>query len=151
METVYFGAGCFWGVEFEFSELDGVLDTEVGYMGGEEEKERYSYEEVCSGKTGHAEVVKVVFDPEKISFEDLLRKFWEIHDPTQLNRQGPDIGAQYRSAIFFTTEEQKKIAEKSKRGIKGAVTEIRPAGKFYRAEEYHQDYNRKRGLSSCRI
>jgi methionine-S-sulfoxide reductase len=95
--------------------------------------------------------VKVVFDPEKISFEDLLRKFWEIHDPTQLNRQGPDIGAQYRSAIFFTTEEQKKIAEKSKRGIKGAVTEIRPAGKFYRAEEYHQDYNRKRGLSSCRI
>ena len=156
MAKALFGAGCFWGVEAAFRQVDGVLATAVGYSGGR--KENPTYESVCSGKTGHAEVVEVEFDPSKVSYEQLLDVFWENHDPTTLNRQGPDVGEQYRSAIFFETPEQQAAAiaskerqDKSGRYKRPIVTEITPASPFYRAEEYHQRYLEKHGLAHCRI
>lgn len=139
MQKATFGAGCFWGPEEVFGKVKGVISTKVGYMGGTVENP--SYEKVCSGRTGHAEVVQIEFDPAKVSYKELLIIFWKIHDPAQLNRQGPDIGRQYRSVIFYHNEEQRKLAEQSK--PKNAVTEIVPATKFYKAEEYHQKYLQK--------
>jgi len=153
-QTATFAAGCFWHVEEAFRRVPGVVSTEVGYTGGHTENP--TYEEVCTDKTGHAEAVRLEFDPEKISYEQLLEIFWSIHDPTTLNRQGEDVGTQYRSAIFFHTPEQQALAEASKQRLAQSgrfkdpiVTEIVPAGPFYRAEEYHQRYLEKRGLSSC--
>lgn len=145
-----FGAGCFWGVEDRFRVLPGVVMTEVGYMGGN--TSRPSYEQVCSDETGHAEVVHLQFDPEKISYEQLLDLFWRSHNPTTPNRQGPDIGSQYRSVIFTYSNDQKRLAEASKHALQEShrwpdpiVTEILPAPSFYRAEEYHQQYHLKHG------
>ena len=156
MEKATFGAGCFWGVEAAFRQVEGVLATAVGYSGGRPANP--TYEDVCSGRTGHAEVVEVEFDPAKVSYEQLLDVFWENHDPTTLNRQGPDVGEQYRSAIFTLTPEQEAAARASKesRAKSGQykrpiVTEITPASPFYRAEEYHQRYLEKHGLAHCRI
>ena len=156
METATFGAGCFWGVEATFRQIPGVIDTAVGYLGGE--LVNPTYEDVCTDRTGHAEVVQITFDPAKVSYEQLLSVFWETHDPTTLNRQGPDIGTQYRSAIFFHSPEQEAVARKSKAEIEASgkfrrpiVTEITPASTFYRAEEYHQKYLEKRGLTHCHI
>ncbi|NUN11353.1 peptide-methionine (S)-S-oxide reductase MsrA [Candidatus Micrarchaeota archaeon] len=151
-ETAAFGAGCFWGVEEAFSELKGVIETSVGYMGGSVKNP--SYKLVCSGETGHAEVVQVVFDPKIISYRELVDFFWTIHDPTQLNRQGPDYGEQYRSVIFYYSEEQKETAlaslEKARSKFKEKiVTQIVPANGFNKAEEYHQKYLQKRGLKVC--
>lgn len=144
-ETVYLGAGCFWGVENILKKLDGILHTEVGYMGGHTKDP--NYKEVCSGETMHAEIVKVDFNPEKISFEKILNYFWRLHDPTTLNRQHNDIGTQYRSIIFYTSENQKKLAIKSKKEFDAnnsfgteAVTCIEVAKDYYKAEDYHQDY-----------
>ncbi len=147
-----FGAGCFWGVEAAFRQLDGVTKTEVGYEGGT--LENPTYEDVCSHTTGHAEVVQVTYDPERISYEQLLEVFWAKHDPTQLNRQGWDIGDQYRSVILFEDDEQREVALRSKaqeqtRHAKPVVTQIEPASTFYVAEDYHQQYLEKRGRSSC--
>ena len=156
MEKATFGAGCFWGVEATFRQIPGVTDTAVGYLGGT--LANPTYEDVCTDQTGHAEVVQVTFDPAKVSYEQLLNVFWETHDPTTRNRQGPDIGTQYRSAIFFHSPEQEAIARKSKAEVETSgkfkrpiVTEITPASTFYRAEEYHQKYLEKRGLSHCHI
>ena len=154
MQTATFGAGCFWGVEAEFRNVKGVTDTAVGYMGGT--LKNPSYQDVCTDRTGHAEVVQVQYDPEQVSYEDLLRVFWENHDPTTLNRQGPDVGAQYRSAIFFHTPEQESAAKASKEKMQAGyknkiVTEIMAAPEFYRAEDYHQQYLEKRGLAHCSI
>jgi peptide-methionine (S)-S-oxide reductase len=156
IEKATFGAGCFWHVELAFSQLQGVTGTRAGYMGGT--KEHPTYEQVCTKTTGHAEVVEVSFDPELVSYEALLQLFWEIHDPTQLNRQGPDIGSNYRSAIFFHTEAQQQAAhaslnkeERSGRYARPIVTEITPAGVFWPAEEYHQQYLAKRGRGSCTL
>jgi len=155
-EKATFGAGCFWGVEVAFRNVEGVRDAAVGYAGGSLESP--TYQDVCSGSTGHAEVVEVEFDPSAVSYDALLDVFWNNHDPTQLNRQGPDVGTQYRSAIFYHSPEQKAAAEASVRRLdesgrygKPAVTVIEPASPFYRAEEYHQRYLEKRGLASCRI
>ncbi len=147
-----FGAGCFWGVEAAFRQVEGVTATRVGYSGGQTDNP--SYEDVCSHKTGHAEVVEVTYDPEQVSYDDLLQVFWRKHDPTQLNRQGWDIGDQYRSAIFFHDEEQREAAQRSKAQeqdslIAPIVTQIEPAQTFYEAEDYHQQYLEKRGRSSC--
>ena len=147
-----FGAGCFWGVEAAFRQLDGVTKTEVGYEGGT--LDNPTYEDVCSHTTGHAEVVQVTFDPERISYDDLLQVFWGKHDPTQLNRQGWDIGDQYRSVIFFEDDEQREVALRSKaeeqtRQAKPVVTQVEPAQTFYVAEDYHQQYLEKRGRSTC--
>ncbi len=151
-----FAAGCFWSVEEVFRELKGVLKTTVGYTGGKTKNP--TYEQVCSDKTGHAEAVEIEFDPTIISYEKLLDIFWECHDPTQMNRQGPDEGTQYRSAIFYHSEEQKKLAlaskqklEKSKKYNTPIVTEIVSASDFYRAEDYHQQYLAKRGMKTCRV
>jgi peptide-methionine (S)-S-oxide reductase len=151
-----FGAGCFWGVEAAYRQIPGVLSTAVGYLGGT--LENPTYHDVCTGRTGHAEVVQVDYDPSRISYDDLLTVFWENHDPTTLNRQGPDVGTQYRSAIFYHDEGQKEAAIKSKeerdrsgRYRRPIVTEITPATEFYMAEDYHQQYLEKRGLSSCHI
>ena len=151
-----FGAGCFWGVEAAYRQLPGVASTAVGYLGGT--LENPTYHDVCSGRTGHAEVVQVEYDPSRLSYDDLLTVFWENHDPTTLNRQGPDVGTQYRSAIFYHDDEQKEAAIKSKeerdrsgRYRRPIVTEITPATEFYMAEDYHQQYLEKRGLSSCHI
>jgi peptide-methionine (S)-S-oxide reductase len=151
-----FGAGCFWGVEAAFRQIPGVLSTRVGYLGGTMANPTYG--DVCTGRTGHAEVVEVTYDPARLSYDDLLTVFWENHDPTTLNRQGPDVGEQYRSAIFFQNEEQRAQAESSKqereksgRYRRPIVTEITPASEFYEAEEYHQQYLEKRGLSTCHI
>ena len=156
MDKATFGAGCFWGVEAAFRQVKGVVATTVGYSGGSYKNP--TYHDVCSGKTGHAEVVQVEYDPAKLSYDDLLTVFWECHDPTTMNRQGPDIGTQYRSAIFLHTPEQQAAAiaskeklEKGGRYKRPIVTEITPASEFYRAEEYHQQYLEKRGLSSCHI
>jgi peptide methionine sulfoxide reductase msrA/msrB len=155
-EKALFGAGCFWGVEAAFRRVDGVISTSVGYSGGTTVNP--TYEDVCSGRTGHAEVVEVVYDPSRVSYGDLLDVFWSIHDPTQVNRQGPDIGAQYRSAIFYHGEKQKMAAEaswdrlqKSGRYHKRIATEIVPAAAFYPAEEYHQRYLEKHGQVGCSI
>ncbi len=156
MEKATFGAGCFWGVEDAFRQLKGVKATAVGYAGGHFENP--TYQDVCSGRTGHAEVVEVQFDPAEVSYDELLNVFWENHDPTTLNRQGPDVGEQYRSAIFYHTPEQeaaaraaKEALEQSGRHRRAIVTEITPATTFYRAEEYHQQYFQKRGISHCHI
>ncbi len=152
MEKATFAAGCFWGVEAAFRELPGVTGTSVGYTGGLHPSP--SYEDVCSGTTGHAEAVQIEFDPDQISYEYLLERFWDVHDPTQLDRQGPDIGSQYRSAIFFHTPEQEAAALLAKRERQAGtgrqiVTQIVPAGDFHRAEEYHQRYLEKQGRASC--
>lgn len=151
MEKATFGAGCFWGVEAAFRTVKGVLSTTVGYLGGSFKNP--TYKDVCSGKTGHAEVVEVEYDPTKVSYEELLGVFWNSHDPTTLNRQGPDVGTQYRSAVFFHSPEQEAAAIASKEKLqscgryrKPIVTDITPASQFYRAEDYHQQYLEKRGL-----
>ncbi len=156
MQKATFGAGCFWGVEAAFRQVEGVLSTAVGYSGGT--LANPTYEDVCSHDTGHAEVVQVEYDPTKVSYEELLEVFWKNHDPTQLNRQGPDVGSQYRSAILFHSTEQETLAKVSKERLekrgkyrKPIVTEIMPASTFYRAEEYHQQYLEKRGVSSCHL
>jgi peptide-methionine (S)-S-oxide reductase len=156
MEKATFGAGCFWGVETAFRQIDGVISTTVGYSGGRTANP--TYRDVCSDETGHAEVVEVEFDPAKVRYEQLLDVFWENHDPTTLNRQGPDVGSQYRSAIFFHSPAQQAAARASKARLEAAkrfrrpiVTQIEPAATFYRAEDYHQQYLEKRGLASCHI
>jgi peptide-methionine (S)-S-oxide reductase len=155
-EIATFGAGCFWGIEAAFRRVPGVLDAAVGYSGGRTENP--SYQDVCTDTTGHAEVVQVTFDSEKLSYDQLLDVFWTIHDPTQVNRQGPDYGKQYRTAIFFHSPEQEAAAKKSKQALEATgklrrpiATEITPAAPFWRAEEYHQRYLEKRGAASCHI
>ena len=156
VEKATFGAGCFWGVEAAFRQIKGVVSTSVGYSGGSLDKP--TYRDVCSGRTGHAEVVEVVFDPEQVSYEDMLKVFWDNHNPTTLNRQGPDVGTQYRSAIFFHSPEQESAAlasraelEQSRKWSRPIVTQVEPATEYYEAEEYHQQYLEKRGLASCHI
>ena len=152
-----FGAGCFWGVESAFRAVEGVVDVAVGYAGGTVPKP--SYRTVCGGRTGHAEVVQVEYDPARVSFEQLLEVFWQIHDPTTLNRQGPDHGTQYRSIIFYSDENERKTAEESKRRLdesgklgRPVVTQIVSAAEFYRAEEYHQRYYERMGIApACAI
>lgn len=150
MVTATFGAGCFWGVEDGFGRVTGVTATRVGYTGGKADNP--SYEEVCTGRTGHAEAVQLEFDPDQVSYEELLDVFWQIHDPTTLNRQGPDKGTQYRSGIFFHSPEQQTAAEaslaeaeRSGRFRRKIVTEITPAASFFEAEDYHQKYFQKMG------
>jgi peptide-methionine (S)-S-oxide reductase len=156
MEKATFAAGCFWGVEATFRAMPGVLATRVGYTGGNTDNP--TYKDVCTDGTGHAEAVEIDFDPAQVAYTDLLKVFWENHDPTQLNRQGPDWGTQYRSAIFFRTPEQQAAAQASKEALENAhryskpiVTQIVPAVTFYPAEDYHQQYLEKRGLASCHI
>ena len=156
MAIATFAAGCFWGIELRFSELEGVQNTHVGYMGGAIDEP--TYQAVCSGDTGHAEVVHIEFDPTVVSYETLLDCFWQWHDPTTLNRQGPDVGTQYRSAIFYHDDTQRILAEQSRAvlGTSGVfarpiVTEIEPAATFWLAEDYHQQYLKKRGASACGI
>lgn len=156
MALATFGAGCFWGVEVAFRNIRGVTDAEVGYMGGSVANP--TYEQVCTDETGHAEVVQVAYDPERVPYERLLDVFWSSHDPTQLDRQGPDVGSQYRSAIFYHSGEQRAAAEASRAALTASrrfarpiATRIEPAGPFWRAEEYHQRYLEKRGRASCHI
>ncbi len=154
MEKATFAAGCFWGVEASFRQLPGVSDAIVGYTGGNTESP--TYRDVCSDRTGHAEALEVSFDPQKISYDALLDHFWKMHDPTTLNRQGPDFGTQYRSAIFFHSPEQEKAARASKERWQAQfkrpiVTQIVPATTFYKAEDYHQRYLEKRGANACHI
>jgi len=156
MVKATFGAGCFWGVEERFRTTPGVISTAVGYEGGE--MDNPTYKEVCTDTTGHAEVVEVEFDPSRVSYDELLNIFWANHNPTTKNRQGPDVGTQYRSVIFYHSPEQKAMAEASKAALSSSgkwkneiVTEIMPAGTFYKAEEYHQKYLYKRGEESCHI
>jgi peptide-methionine (S)-S-oxide reductase len=155
-EIATFGAGCFWGIEAAFRRVPGVVDAAVGYSGGRTENP--TYKDVCTDETGHAEVVQVTFDPAKLSYEQLLDAFWQMHDPTQVNRQGPDSGKQYRTAIFFHSPAQEAAAKKSKAALDASgklrrpiATEITLAGTFYRAEEYHQRYLEKRGAAACHI
>jgi peptide-methionine (S)-S-oxide reductase len=155
-EKATFGAGCFWGVEETFRNVKGVLSTSVGYAGGTVQNP--TYHDVCSDKTGHAEVVQVEFDPSQVSYDELLNVFWSNHNPTMLNRQGPDVGTQYRSVIFYHSPEQQAAAtvskeklEKSGRFTRSVVTQIEPAPKFWHAEEYHQRYLQKRGQSHCAV
>ena len=156
MSKATFAAGCFWGVEAAYRQIPGVLTTAVGYEGGA--LDQPTYEDVCTDRTGHAEVVEVEYDPARVSYDRLLDVFWENHDPTQMNRQGPDVGTQYRSAIFFHDAGQEKAARASKEALEKSgryrrpiVTEITPASTFWKAEDYHQQYLEKRGLSSCKI
>jgi peptide-methionine (S)-S-oxide reductase len=156
MKKATFGGGCFWGVEAAFRAVPGVTATQVGYMGGS--LKNPTYKDVCTDRTGHAEVVEVTFDSGRVSYDDLLNVFWKIHDPTQVNRQGPDVGTQYRSVIFFHSPEQEAAAKASKERLEksGAyprpiATQIVPATEFWRAEEYHQQYLEKRGLASCHL
>lgn len=156
MAKATFAAGCFWGVEEAFRRVKGVTSTTVGYTGGT--KKNPSYEDVCTDETGHAEAIEVEFDPAKVSYEDLLAIFWKAHDPTTLNKQGPDVGTQYRSAIFFHDSNQEAAARASKEALQEAgkfkrpiVTEITAASEFYRAEDYHQQYFEKRGIKSCHL
>ncbi len=153
-QTAILAAGCFWGVEEAFRELPGVVATEVGYTGGDTEEP--TYEDVCDGNTGHAEAVKITFDPRELPYEQILEVFWESHDPTTLDRQGPDVGEQYRSMIYYTTPEQKEMAEWSKQAAqnrfsKKIVTRIAKAEKWWKAEKYHQQYMMKRGGGTCHI
>jgi len=155
-ELATFGAGCFWGVEVTFRNTPGVRDVLVGYLGGT--LANPTYRDVCTGRTGHAEVVQLKYDPAEVSYDKLLDVFWENHNPTTLNRQGPDVGTQYRSAIFYHTPEQKRAAEESKASLEASgrfrrpvVTEITEASTFYPAEDYHQRYLEKRGLASCHV
>jgi peptide-methionine (S)-S-oxide reductase len=156
MEQATLAAGCFWGVEAQLRAVQGVIETKVGYTGGTTTNP--SYEQVCSGRTGHAEAVWLEFDPARVSYEALLEVFWKLHDPTTLNRQGPDVGSQYRSAIFFHSESQRVTAEASRDRLAASgayrrpvVTQIVPAAPFYQAEEYHQRYLEKNGMASCHI
>jgi peptide-methionine (S)-S-oxide reductase len=156
MEKATFAAGCFWGVEAAFRQLKGVKSTRVGYTGGHAANP--TYEQVCTDRTGHAEAVEVEYDPAEISYEQLLNAFWENHDPTQRNRQGPDVGSQYRTAIFYHSPQQEAAAIASKEQLSASgkfsrsiATEIVPAGVFYAGEDYHQQYLEKRGLASCHI
>ena len=156
IEKATFGAGCFWGVEAAFRDLPGVVSAAVGYSGGHFPNP--TYRDVCSGETGHAEVVQMEYDPSGTSYEQLLDLFWSIHDPTQLNRQGPDFGTQYRSVIFFHSPEQEAAARASMAGLEASgrfkhkiVTQLLPASEFWRAEEYHQQYFEKRGVKSCHL
>jgi peptide-methionine (S)-S-oxide reductase len=156
MATATFGAGCFWGVEAAFRGVPGVISTTVGYAGGT--LANPTYEQVCTGRTGHAEVVQVEYDPERIGYQKLLEVFWASHDPTQRNRQGPDVGIQYRSAIFFHDAEQERVAKAAKAGLEATghhrrpiVTEVVPFAGFYPAEAYHQQYFEKRGIASCAL
>lgn len=156
MERATFGAGCFWGVEAAFRRIEGVVSTAVGFMGGTVANP--TYRQVCTDRTGHAEVIQLEYDPARIRYEDLLEVFWQIHDPTQVNRQGPDVGTQYRSVIFFHTPEQEAAARASKERVEKSglyrrplATQIVPAAEFWRAEEYHQQYLEKRGLAPCAI
>lgn len=154
MDKATFGAGCFWGVEADFRKIDGVTKSTVGYLGGT--LQNPTYEQVCTDGTGHAEVVQIEFDPAVVSYDELLDLFWKIHDPTQLNRQGPDVGTQYRSAIFFHSPEQERLARASKESAQDRfnrpiVTEVTAASDFYPAEDYHQRYLEKRGLASCTV
>jgi peptide-methionine (S)-S-oxide reductase len=156
MAKATFAAGCFWGVEATFRQLPGVISTRVGYTGGKTENP--TYQQVCTDMTGHAEAVEIEYDPAKISYEKLVDVFWENHDPTQLNRQGPDWGSQYRSAVFFHSPEQEEAALKSKEALERSgryrnkiVTQVVPAVAFYLAEDYHQQYLEKRGLATCHI
>jgi peptide-methionine (S)-S-oxide reductase len=156
MAQATFAAGCFWGVEEAFREIPGVISTTVGYTGGT--LKNPTYQDVCSGRTGHAEALEVEFDPARVSYLELLAVFWKSHDPTTMNRQGPDVGTQYRSAIFFHDAEQEKeareskaILEKEKIFKRPIVTEIVPASEFYRAEDYHQRYFERRGIRSCHL
>jgi peptide-methionine (S)-S-oxide reductase len=155
-ELATFGAGCFWGVEQTFREVEGVKDAVVGYEGGH--MANPTYKDVCTDETGHAEVVQVEFDPARVGYKQLLEVFWGAHDPTQMNRQGPDVGTQYRSVIFYHSPEQERIAKESKaeletsgRFLRPIATVIEPAADFYRAEEYHQQYLTKRGIRHCHI
>jgi peptide-methionine (S)-S-oxide reductase len=154
MTEATFAAGCFWGVEAAFRQVQGVLETAVGYSGGHYDNP--SYKDVCTGKTGHAEVVRVKFDPERVSYDELLDVFWSEHNPTTKNRQGWDVGTQYRSAIFYHDDEQKALATESRDRLEASgkyrkpiVTEITQVSEFYPAEEYHQRYLEKRGLATC--
>lgn len=156
MKKATFGAGCFWGVQALFDKIEGVLETEVGYAGGNFLNP--TYDDVCSDQTGHAEVVHILFDESKVSFETLLKVFWENHDPTTLNSQGVDIGTQYRSVVFYHDEEQKQLADQMKNELEASgrfkrtiVTAIEPFSSFYKAEEYHQHYLKKKGIHSCSI
>lgn len=156
MAKATFAAGCFWGVEDAFRQVKGVKSTTVGYTGGTAKNP--SYKEVCTGKTGHAEAVEVEFDPAQVSYLELLATFWKSHDPTTMNRQGPDVGTQYRSGIFFHDAEQEKEARDSKTVLEKTgvfkrpiVTEITPASEFYRAEDYHQQYFEKQGIKACHL
>ena len=156
LQTATFGAGCFWGVESVFRQIDGVKDAAVGYCGGK--LKNPTYRDVCGDQTGHAEAVQIQYDPQIVSYDKLLSIFWKCHDPTQVNRQGPDVGTQYRSVIFYHTPEQKAAAEASKQALEQSgkyrrpiATEIVPAATFYRAEEYHQQYLAKHGLPSCHV
>jgi len=156
MAKATFAAGCFWGVEDTFRQVKGVLSTTVGYTGGT--KKDPTYKDVCGGRTGHAEAVEVEFDPSQVSYEQLLSVFWQSHDPTTLNRQGPDVGTQYRSAIFFHDAAQEAAARASKSALEKSrsfkrpiVTEITPASDFYRAEDYHQQYFEKQGIRACHM
>lgn len=153
-EKATLASGCFWQPEMDYRNTDGVKDAIVGYTGGT--KKNPTYEEVCTGATGHAEAVEVTFDPDEVSYSELLDVFWKLHDPTQMNRQGPDVGTQYRTAIFFHSpeQEQEAIASREREQAnhsKPIVTEIVPAGEFYPAEDYHQRYLQKRGLATCKI
>ena len=155
-DKAFFAAGCFWGVESTFQALEGVVSTTVGYTGGKAKDP--SYEVVCTGITGHAEAVEVVYDASVVSYENLLNTFFELHDPTTFNRQGPDVGTQYRSAIFYGNHNEKKLAEKIINAVNESgkfrtkiVTEVEPVNDFYDAEDYHQDYYKKRGINGCAI
>ncbi|MDF2940119.1 MAG: Peptide methionine sulfoxide reductase msrA [Gammaproteobacteria bacterium] len=156
IQLATFAAGCFWGVEAAFRKVHGVVETQVGFMGGHTDQP--SYMQVCNGNTGHAEVVHLHYDPSQVPYEDLLQVFWAIHDPTTFHKQGPDVGSQYRSAIFYYDPEQKQIAELSMQKLAQSgthpnkiVTEIVPASTFYKAEEYHQRYYEKQGIQGCRL
>jgi peptide-methionine (S)-S-oxide reductase len=153
-DRAIFAAGCFWGVEADFRKIPGVISSTVGYTGGS--LANPTYEQVCTDRTGHAEAVLVEFDPEQVAYEELVDRFWDVHDPTQVNRQGPDWGSQYRTAIFFSSPEQEAAATASKeraqaRFSKPIATEITPASDFWEAEDYHQRYLEKRGLATCAI